>query len=158
MLLTRTVRIDEREVTVSVRPDGALEIDGKPVTVTPAGRNAWRVTLGSRALLVHAAGPSQEPWIAVDGIVVRADIAAAGTSRRSRRNEPEGLLSAPMPATVRTVLVQPGRRVAKGETLLVLEAMKMELPLRTPAQGVVKAVHCREGDLVQPGVTLVEIE
>ena len=35
--------------------------------------------------------------------------------------------------------------------------MKMELPLRAPADGTVTAVHCRAGELVQPGVPLVEI-
>ena len=63
-----------------------------------------------------------------------------------------------MPATVRKVAVEPGSVVKKGDTLLVLEAMKMELPVRAPADGVVKKVSCREGDLVQPGVPLVEIE
>jgi biotin carboxyl carrier protein len=63
-----------------------------------------------------------------------------------------------MPATVRKVVVEPGTSVKKGDTLLVLEAMKMELPVRAPADGIVKKVACREGDLVQPGVALVEIE
>ena len=40
----------------------------------------------------------------------------------------------------------------------MLEAMKMELAVRAPRDGVVTAVHCRAGELVQPGVTLVEIE
>jgi biotin carboxyl carrier protein len=35
--------------------------------------------------------------------------------------------------------------------------MKMELPVRAPRDGIVSAIHCREGELVQPGVTLVEI-
>jgi 3-methylcrotonyl-CoA carboxylase alpha subunit len=42
--------------------------------------------------------------------------------------------------------------------LIVLEAMKMELPIRTAAEGVVRAVSCREGELVQPGTVLVELE
>ncbi len=63
-----------------------------------------------------------------------------------------------MPSTVRKVAVAPGTRVSKGDTLLVLEAMKMELPIRAAADGVVRAVHCREGELVQPGVTLIELD
>jgi biotin carboxyl carrier protein len=39
----------------------------------------------------------------------------------------------------------------------VLEAMKMELPVRAPHAGTVKDVSCREGDLVQPGVALLEL-
>ena len=63
-----------------------------------------------------------------------------------------------MRATVIAVNAQPGQQVAEGETLIVLEAMKMELPIKSPRPGVVKAVHCATGDLVQPGVNLLEIE
>ena len=62
-----------------------------------------------------------------------------------------------MPATVIRLQTRAGDRVKRGDTLVVLEAMKMELPVRSNADGVVSAVHCREGDLVQPGVALIEI-
>ena len=62
-----------------------------------------------------------------------------------------------MPATVIQVNVQKGAQVRRGDTLVLLEAMKMELPLRAPADGVVTAVHCQAGELVQPGSPLVEI-
>ena len=62
-----------------------------------------------------------------------------------------------MPATVVKVLVKPGNRVAKGDTVVVLEAMKMELPLRSAGDATVKAVHCREGELVQAEAVLVEL-
>ena len=65
-------------------------------------------------------------------------------------------LTAPMPATVITVQVKPGDAVKKGDVMVVLEAMKMELPLRALGDGVVSAVRCREGDLVQADATLVE--
>ena len=52
----------------------------------------------------------------------------------------------------------PHDRVAGGDTLIILEAMKMELPVRAAAPGIVRAVHCREGDLVQPGAELIEID
>jgi biotin carboxyl carrier protein len=63
-----------------------------------------------------------------------------------------------MPATVVKVLVAPGQKVRHGDTLVVLEAMKMELPIRAPGDAVVQAVNCREGELVQPDRTLVELE
>jgi 3-methylcrotonyl-CoA carboxylase alpha subunit len=66
-------------------------------------------------------------------------------------------LSAPMPATVVKVLARPGATVKKGDTLILLEAMKMELPLRAPADATVKAVHCAEGELVRPEQTLIEL-
>ena len=62
-----------------------------------------------------------------------------------------------MPATVVKLLVKPGDAVKKGDTLVVLEAMKMELPLRAAGDATVTAVHCREGELVQPDAVLVEM-
>jgi 3-methylcrotonyl-CoA carboxylase alpha subunit len=67
-------------------------------------------------------------------------------------------LSAPMPATVLAIAVTPGQEVAAGDLLVMLEAMKMELPIRAPRGGRIKALACREGELVQPGVPLIEIE
>ena len=66
-------------------------------------------------------------------------------------------LSAPMPATVLSIVAREGSQVAAGDVVLVLEAMKMELPIRAPHAGTVKAVRCSEGELVQPGVPLAEI-
>jgi len=40
----------------------------------------------------------------------------------------------------------------------VLEAMKMELPLRAPQDGTIAAVHCSEGQLVQPGIVLIDFK
>jgi biotin carboxyl carrier protein len=60
-----------------------------------------------------------------------------------------------MPATVLRVQASPGQEVQDGDTLIVLEAMKMELPLRAPRDGVVESVECQEGDVVKPGVPLV---
>jgi biotin carboxyl carrier protein len=47
--------------------------------------------------------------------------------------------------------------VKSGDTVIILEAMKMELPVRTSRDGIVTAVHCREGELVQPDTVLMEI-
>jgi biotin carboxyl carrier protein len=63
-----------------------------------------------------------------------------------------------MPATVIAVNVVPGQRVTSGDVLIVLEAMKMELPIKAPRDGVVKSVACRPRDLVKHGTALLEFE
>ncbi len=60
-----------------------------------------------------------------------------------------------MSATVVRILVKAGDRVSTGDVLIALEAMKMELSIRAPRDGVVSALHCQEGDMVQPGTVLV---
>jgi acetyl/propionyl-CoA carboxylase alpha subunit len=67
-------------------------------------------------------------------------------------------LTAPMPGTVIRVLARAGDRVTHRQPLLVLEAMKMETPLVSPYEAVVKAVHVAEGDRVAGGALLVELE
>jgi 3-methylcrotonyl-CoA carboxylase alpha subunit len=69
-----------------------------------------------------------------------------------------GGLVAPMPGAVIALCVAPGAVVAKGEPLLVMEAMKMEHTLRAPAAGRVAGFHCQLGDQVKEGATLVDFE
>ena len=70
--------------------------------------------------------------------------------RGSRGHSSSDTLTAPMPATVRTVLVKVGDEVAEGETLVVLEAMKMELPLRAPKAGRVAEIRCARASWSSP--------
>ena len=67
-------------------------------------------------------------------------------------------LAAPMPGTVIRVLVGEGDRVQQRQPLVVLEAMKMETPVVSPYEAVVRAVHVSEGDRVAGGTVLVELE
>ena len=62
------------------------------------------------------------------------------------------------PASVVRVLVEVGREVVKGQGLVVVSAMKMEMTLVAPYSGTVKAVNTLVGAQVSPGEILVEIE
>ena len=93
-------------------------------------------------------------WIFHDGAVYEI----APDAGRTRTAHAHGTLTSPMPATVIAVKAKEGDEVHKGDILVVLEAMKMELPVRAPGDGRVTAVHCRPGELVQPGVSLVDLE
>jgi acetyl-CoA/propionyl-CoA carboxylase, biotin carboxylase, biotin carboxyl carrier protein len=70
----------------------------------------------------------------------------------------QSALTAPMPGTVIRVLVREGDQVQPRQPLVVLEAMKMETPLVSPYEAVVRAVHAAEGDRVTGGQLLVELE
>jgi pyruvate carboxylase len=67
-------------------------------------------------------------------------------------------VTAPMPGTVIKLLVASGDEVKARQPLVVLEAMKMETPLASPYDAVVRAVHVAEGDRVAGGALLVELE
>jgi len=68
-----------------------------------------------------------------------------------------GRTIAPIPGRVASVLVKPGDRVTRGQPLVVLEAMKMELTLSAASDGEVREVRCRAGDMVEEQVELVTL-
>jgi 3-methylcrotonyl-CoA carboxylase alpha subunit len=142
------IRIDEQTVT----------FDDQNYLVERIGDGVYTVSGGPARLRVIVAGPADDCWVFVNGRVAQVEIVDAGrrTPRRIRSTSHE--MSAPMPATVVKVLVEPQAHVSKGDTILILEAMKMELPVRAARDGVVRRILCSQGDLVQPGVNLVEIE
>lgn len=125
--------------------------------VTRIADGVYRVDHEGRTRIVYVAGAPGDWWAFADGNVYRVGGAARQGVRHAARGSGPETLAAPMPGTVIKVLVQPGATVKKGETIILLEAMKMELPLRAPADATVVAVHCREGELVQPDTTLVEL-
>ena len=70
----------------------------------------------------------------------------------------DGRIAAPMTGLVRAVPAMAGARVAPGDILVVIEAMKMEHSLRAAGAGTVQAIHCAVGDTVADGALLVELE
>jgi 3-methylcrotonyl-CoA carboxylase alpha subunit len=68
-----------------------------------------------------------------------------------------GRVVAPIPGRIAAVLVQAGQRVARGQPLVVMEAMKMELTLSAAADGVVAGLRCAAGEMVEEGRELVEV-
>jgi 3-methylcrotonyl-CoA carboxylase alpha subunit len=83
---------------------------------------------------------------------VKPELAAVEEDTRN------GSLSAPMPGKVIKVMAQRGARVAKGDALLILEAMKMEHTITAPADGVVKEIHYAAGEQVLEGAELITLE
>ena len=66
-------------------------------------------------------------------------------------------VNAHITGTVWKIQVAVGDAVAEGDTVVILESMKMEMPVETPHAGKVSAVLVKEGDAVEEGAPLVEI-
>ena len=125
---------------VRQRVDGAWVVPGASQT---GHRVAYAVTDASGAV-----------WVHIDGDVIVHETERPRTRRRAAGADD---LEAPMPAQVTAVLVEPGDEVIKGQSLVLLDAMKMELPLRAPFAARVEAVHCAAGERVAPGRALVDL-
>jgi biotin carboxyl carrier protein len=78
--------------------------------------------------------------------------------RKSPGPAAEPSLSATIPAVVSEILVEVGQTVKAGDRLILLESMKMILPIQAPHAGAVRQIHCHTGQAVQPGVALIELE
>ena len=110
-----------------------------PVTRTPAPfRQPWRLNL-------VAPPPGPPPDLDAE-------------ARRSGAVQGESAVTAPMPGTVIRVEVEVGDEVRARQPLVVLEAMKMEIPVHSPFAGKVKALFVRDGDRVAGGTLLAELE
>ena len=149
---------EEREIDV-VRQGDRLRITVDGVTV------ACRIVHSDGAAFVleydnrqlHAAGVAngdkRQLWH--NGHIISYErVQAAG---RGTADDRQGSLSATIPAIVTGVLVQVGQRVAAGDKLILLESMKMVIPIVAPADGVITAINCVAGEAAQPGVPLVEL-
>ena len=140
----KSYRVDLRENTVDVEilqaKDGKLDllVDGKRVTAHVSTENGRR-------------------WVTVNGQTLVLTKSTGGRSRAHGHHHAAGELTAPMPGQVRAVNVNEGDRVIKGQTLLLLEAMKMEIRIQSPQDGAVKKLFVQQGQTVEREQMLVEI-
>ena len=127
-----------------------------PIPVVPLGRDAYLVGPDTGQGLAFAATSGNTTWVFVAGVALEVPAGDPGATATAQ-DDTRAALSAPMPARVAHIAVEPGQQVDAGQTLLVLEAMKMELPIAAPRAGVIASIACRVGDLVSPGVPLVDM-
>ena len=154
-----------------------IENDRGEVSSCPSVRDdrGLVLTLAGEPCIVDGELHGEELHATIDGEAVRATAAVYGDSMTlvtasARSNwrilDPNvgenadltgsrGELNAPMPATVIEVLVGVGDEVSEGQTLLVLEAMKMEHRIQAPFDAKVEVLDFKAGDLVDEGVELV---
>ena len=123
-----------------------------------------RLRIGGRLREVLLAG-SERGWdVAVEGITVSVEVQDERSARLARfggatsKQAGRETITAPMPGLVVRVNVETGQEVTAGESLVVLQAMKMENELGSPRDGRIKAVSVEPGQAVEQGQVLVELE
>jgi biotin carboxyl carrier protein len=113
----------------------------------PGGEPARVHLIGARQ------GDKRQLWI--DGRILPVERARR---RAGRPAADPGSLAASIPAVVSQILVGVGDRVAAGDKLILLESMKMVIPIQAPHDGCVARILCDVGESVPAGVPLVEID
>lgn len=152
-----TLDIDGQEITVAAERDGdAIKVsrDDTTYTVRILSESVVGVQSGSRRPTgtsgVRAAAPTPPP--ARGG----GTPAAAQPSSTQPAGGP-GAITSPMTGVIDQVLVQEGASVAEGDTIIVLEAMKMYIDVMASTSGTVSGIAVKPGDSVKEGQQLLSI-
>lgn len=154
-------QIDESIYSVRVEQDGdelRVSIGDRTYRVQPeAPRNAeLHFSVNDERHVAYTAEDGSTRYLAVDGHVLevkRPDMRRA----RQRHHHGDDSLSASMPGQVAKLLVVEGDTVERGQTLLILEAMKMEIKIVAPHDGRVAKVLIAPGQVVDRGQGLIEL-
>jgi len=154
-----------------------LTFDNATLDLTPSGKTYYaimgdktaeveilRVQEGRLELLIdgeriiaHVSSENAKRWVTINGRTTLLT-KSSGTKRSGGKHEHSGELTAPMPGQVRTVNVSEGDAVTKGQTLIVLEAMKMEMKIQAPMDGMVLSISVEAGQTVEREQILIIVE
>jgi acetyl/propionyl-CoA carboxylase alpha subunit len=162
--MRRRFEIDGTAIDAALmrRAEGyALDVGGdvQPVDLSPPAPDGTQILrVGDRAFPVHVAREGDETFVQIAGrsftirtiepLTVFAHAGGANADLTAR---------APMPGTVVSVRVQAGARVGKGETMMVIESMKLETAITAWRDGTVAAVHLAAGQTFDRDTPLVSL-
>jgi biotin carboxyl carrier protein len=131
--------------------------------VVPAG-GSLSIRIGARIFDLMLEGTPPVLGVVGDGKRFYAQAeserarALAAASRKRGAGAGDAMITSPMPGRVLKVLVAEGDEVAVGQSVVVVEAMKMENELKSPKAGKVTEVQAKEGSTVENGAPLIVVE
>lgn len=157
-----------------------ITFDTTTIDLVPTG-SSYRATLGDKTVkveILHAdveqgrldllintqhvttyvSSDNARRWVTVDGQTFVLTKSSGARRRGGAHHHAAGELTAPMPGQVRAVNVSEGEAVVKGQTLLILEAMKMEIRIQAPADGIVSSISVTVGQTVEREQTVIIVE
>jgi propionyl-CoA carboxylase alpha chain len=157
--------VERAGADIAVRRVGADGVEGKLRLIASdwkPGEAVWSGTLDGEAVAVQVRPIPNGFRLSHHGVEVKAYV-YTGHEATAARLMPEKLLSdtdkkvlCPMPGLVRAIAVTEGQEVKTGETIAVVEAMKMENVLRAERDGTVKKIHAKEGDSLAVDAVILE--
>jgi len=154
----RKISLEKKEKTYLLR-DGETILETE---IRSVSENELVFLAGGRSSRVYIARDGERRLIFTGGqeFVVCESLYEAGHSPGGDERTPEGgrHIKAPMPGKVIKLNVALGEDVRKNQTLLIVEAMKMENEIKSAIEGTVKKIHVAAGDLVDSEKSLIEIE
>ena len=155
------VTFDSQALEINPSGDGYIAmLDDKTVFVqvvrADAERGQMDLLIDGRRVTAYVSTDITKRWVTVNGQTMM--LTKTSDAKRGVRHDYAGGLTAPMPGQVRSVSVRAGDAVKKGQTLLTIEAMKMEIRIQALKDGKIKAVYVSQGETVEREQILIEVE
>ena len=147
-------RVDGEVVEVTVAKKGEdWVLSGNNATIMADGRIKFEMSDGT-IHFAHSAKVGDTWWIHLSGHIFCIERIEPGANQ----DQGDASLSAPMPGKILQVLVKEGQKVEPGQALMILEAMKMEHRIVASEEGIISSIFFSEGDQVQQGIALLEMD
>lgn len=155
--------INNQSYEIEIDHDGSVLVNGqaRDVDFLNLGGDLFSVITENRSLEAVINDDEGKIAVMMSGRQFEAQVlderAMLMMQRRGTQTTGSGEVKAPMPGLIVDVTTERGASLAKGDTLIVLESMKMQNELKAPIDGVVRAVHVEAGQAVDKNDLLVEI-
>jgi biotin carboxyl carrier protein len=162
---TISYKVNEREISVS-QQDDHLQVNGKPISVQLISKKdgELKLLLNDQVIRFQVIKDStKNMMLGIDGKQYLVEHESVNKNNTDKSDEtlakPSTVgIKAPLPGVVVNVSVQIGDRIKKSDVIMVIESMKMQIDVRSSAEGLVKNIYVEQGQQVDVDMPLVEIE
>ncbi len=148
-------------IVLDISPNGsvfAIQLDDQAhqVEVLDVSNGLFDLLVDGRQYAAYVSADGQSRWVTINGRTFLLGKSIT-SGRMAAAHESSSELPAPMPGQIRTVNVSAGDTVSKGQVLLILEAMKMEIRIQAPFNGQVLSVNVAVGQTVSRDQILINL-
>ncbi|MDO8550268.1 MAG: biotin/lipoyl-containing protein [Ignavibacteria bacterium] len=161
------VTIKEKKLRVAFTGDNKASVDGKEYnySLSKLNNNTYKLFVDNKSFLITARkNGGSEFIVTLEGQVIETKVLSALKEKAANLIEAKAakhsitIVKSPMPGMILKIKKKAGDEVMQGDSVLILEAMKMENDIRSPVSGKIKEVKIIEGQAVEKGISLLVIE
>lgn len=156
--------INDEQYEIEIDNDGGILVNGesRDVDFLNLGGSLYSVITQNRSLEVVIDDEDDKIEVMMEGRLYETQVlderALLMAQRRGGLGGGSGEVHAPMPGLIVKVVVESGQEVTQGQTVVILESMKMQNELKSPIDGTVTSVHVEASQTVDKNALLLEIE
>ncbi len=153
-----------QQFEIEIGKEGEVTVNGEPrhVDFLSLGPSLYSLITDNRSFQVVVEGESGHYDVLMNGHLHETQVlderALLMAQRRGGLSSGSGEINSPMPGLIVGVLVEVGQTIEAGQTVVILESMKMQNELKTPVAGVVESVTCEVGQTVDKSARLVVVK